>query len=237
MAVANIGVAARQIRGKTAMSTEAWHFVGDTLRDGNAVPPDGQALVRDDEATLCVSGLHASERILDALKYAPGNTICRVTCDDVVGRQDDKLVCRSRTVEWRLDGEQVLRDFARRVALDVADLWDMPDVVRGFLETGNENQRIAARAAARDASRAAVARGDVAAAGAGEAARAAAARTHEARATGLAAAWAATKASGDESRWEQYSVMLEAMVEEARQAGDDDDEWSDFGDDFDLETA
>ena len=219
------------------MSTAAWHFVGDSLRDGRSVPPDGESLTHEDDPAICVSGLHASERILDALKYAPGNVICRVACEDVLTRQEDKLVCRSRTVEWRVDGEDLLRDFARRVALDVAHLWDIPDEVRGFLETGNENLRIAARAAAREASKAAAARGDAAAAIAGEAARAAAARTHAARATGLAAAWAATKAADDDGSWDRYSALLETMVEEARQGVDEGDEWSDFEADLDMESV
>ena len=220
------------------MPIPAWHFVDDTLRDGRAVPPDGQALVHADDVAICVSGLHASPRILDALKYAPGNVICRVLCDDVVGQQEDKLVCRSRAVEWRLDGEEVLREFARQVALDVAPLWDMPAAVRSFLETGNDTLRVAARADAREASRAAFARGDVAAAIAGEAAQAAAARTHPARATGLAAAWAATKASADAGSWERYSALLESMVDAARQQeGDDLDDWSGFDEAFALEQA
>lgn len=218
------------------MSVAAWHFVGDALRDGRPVPPDGESLVHEGEAGACMSGLHASERILDALKYAPGDVICRVACEDVVARQEDKLVCRSRTVEWRVDGEDVLRAFARRVALDVAHLWDIPDDVRSFLETGNDNLRIAARAAAREASRAAAGRGDVTAAIAGEAARAAAARTHAARATGLAAAWAATKASADDGSWDRYSALLETMVEEVRKDdGAELDEWSDLDEDFAMD--
>lgn len=220
------------------MATAAWHFVGETLRDGHAVPPDGVPLEHDAAVAICGAGLHASERILDALKYAPGDMICRVTCEGVVARHEDKLVCRRRTVDWRLAGEEVLRDFARRVALEVATLWDMPDPVRRFLETGGDNHRIAARAAAREASRAAAARGDVAAAAAGEAARAAAARTHAARATALAAAWAATKAAGDEGRWQRHSDLLEQMVEEARQgAGQELDEWAGLDDDFAVEDA
>lgn len=219
-------------------SVLAWHFVDDAFRDGVALPPDGERLVYAGEAAICVSGLHASVRILDALKYAPGNTICRVACEDVVDRADDKLVCRARTIQWRYDGEDLLRDFARQIALDVADLWDMPDVVRRFLETGNDNHRVAARAAAREASREHAERDEVEAAIASEAARAAAARTHAGRATALAAVWAATKATADPDRWDRYCTLLETMVEEARQAGGDDlDEWADMDDPLGDETG
>jgi hypothetical protein len=50
----------------------AWHFCGDTLRDGRPIPPDGEKLIHDGELVMCVSGLHASKNILDALTYAPG---------------------------------------------------------------------------------------------------------------------------------------------------------------------
>lgn len=217
----------------------AWHFVDETLKDGNPVPEDGERLTHDGSVSLCESGLHASESVLDALKFAPGNTVCRVECDEVGERQSDKFVCGARTIVWRLDCDDVLRAFARRVALDVAGLWDMPDEVRRFLETGNDNLRVAARGAARQASREAVLADEPQAAAAGEAARAAAARTHAARSTGLAAAWAAAKATRRDDAWAEYDKLLEAMIEEARattpaQAADD-DEWGDFADEIEAE--
>ena len=60
--------------------------------------------------------------------------------------------------------EALLRDFARRCALSVAHLWEMPDYVRQYLETGDESMRLAAAsvtwwtadsAAERDATRSA----------------------------------------------------------------------------------
>ena len=217
----------------------AWHFVDETLRDGTPLPPDGELLTHDGAVSLCESGLHASERVLDALKFAQGNTICRVECDDLGERQKDKFVCGSRTIVWRLDGEEVLRAFARKVALDVAEFWDMPDEVRKFLETGNDNLRVAARGAARQASREAVLSDEPQAAAAGEAARAAAARTHEARSTGLAAAWAASKATRRPDAWDTYDRLLEEMIEEARASAPaqvtEDDEWGDFADEIEAE--
>ncbi|UUX50695.1 hypothetical protein NUH88_03125 [Nisaea acidiphila] len=213
----------------------AWHFIDENMRDGRPVPPDGERLEHGAPAALCESGLHASERVLDALIYAPGNTICRVECDGVAGRQDDKLVCGARTILWRVEGEELLREFARKVALDVADLWEMPDGVRKFLESGNENLRVAARADARELSRSYVSADQVTAAAAAEAARAAAARTHAARATALAAAWAANKARGDNESWARYDSLLEELVEAARTSSADDDEWGDFADEFEME--
>ena len=132
---------------------EAWHFVKDTLRDGRPVPADGETLVHDGKLRLCLSGLHASEDILDALGYAPGHTICRVQCGGVVEGGGDKLVCSERTILWRVDGSELLLEFARWSALQVADLWDAPDVVLNYLKTGDESIRQAARDAALAASR------------------------------------------------------------------------------------
>lgn len=47
---------------------KAWHFVGETLRDGSPIPPDGERLVYEGVLQLCVSGYHASEKIIDALR-------------------------------------------------------------------------------------------------------------------------------------------------------------------------
>lgn len=58
---------------------------------------------------------------------------------------DDKLwvVLREEVLP-----ETTLREFARWCALQVVDLWGAPQVVRQYLETGNEAARAAARAAA-----------------------------------------------------------------------------------------
>lgn len=103
---------------------KAWHFVGNKLRDGSPVPSDGEWLVHDGELVMCESGLHASKRLIDALKYAPGGTICRVEVGGKILHDDDKLVAKKRKILWRVDGEQVLRAFARWCALQVIHLWD-----------------------------------------------------------------------------------------------------------------
>ena len=122
----------------------AWHFVNATLRDGRPVPADGVTLKHVGPLAPCESGLHASERLIDALQYAPGETLCRVQMGGTIRRETDKLVARQRTILWRIDATDVLRAFARRCALDVAHLWDMPPIVRRYLETGNESIRDAA---------------------------------------------------------------------------------------------
>jgi hypothetical protein len=134
---------------------KAWHFAGSHLRDGRPLPKDGEWHIHEGEVVICATGLHASRRVIDALQYAPGSTICRVSCRKVVTEhENDKLVCRERRIDWRIEnGDDVLRAFARKAALSVIHLWNAPDVVRRYLETGDESLRAAAWDAAWDAAR------------------------------------------------------------------------------------
>ena len=126
----------------------AYHFVGDTLRDGRPIPPDGAWLEHDGPLKLCESGLHASLHPFDALTYAPGATLCLVELRGTIIHDVDKCVAQRRRIVARIDATALLRDFARACARDVLHLWDAPDVVRRYLETGDETIRDAARAAA-----------------------------------------------------------------------------------------
>lgn len=132
-------------------SVLAWHLVGDTLRDGSPVPADGVILTHPGEIEMCSSGFHSSRHPIDALGYAPGSMICRVRLYGDIDEGIDKLVASERKIIWRVDGTELLRDFARKCALDVIDLWAAPAIVREYLETGDESMRDAAWAAARAA--------------------------------------------------------------------------------------
>lgn len=126
----------------------AWHFVDGTLRDGRSVPADGVPLIHDEPLVLCNTGLHASVRLIDALQYAPGATLCRVVCSEKIIHSDDKLVASRRTILWRIDLSEILESFARQCALGVAHLWKMPVEVREYLTTGNPALRTTAYATA-----------------------------------------------------------------------------------------
>ena len=179
----------------------AWHFVGDTLRDGRPVPQDGKWLVHQGPLVICQSGLHASLDPFDALQYAPGPILCLVECDGDIHHQRDKLVCRRRRIVARRDATEGLRYFARMQALSVIHLWDAPDVVLDYLMTGDEVNRDAARAAAW-ATASAVA-WYAASAAAWDAASAAAMATASAAAwdTARASAWYAASAAARASAW------------------------------------
>ena len=129
---------------------KAWHFVGNTLRDGRPVPKDGAWLRHDGPVKICASGLHASRRPWDALQYAHGSALCYVECRGDVKQQSDKLACRERRIIMRADVTETLRYFARMQALSVINLWPSapPDVVLDYLMTGDESLRHASLDAA-----------------------------------------------------------------------------------------
>ena len=139
---------------ENAQITPAWHFVGERLHNGDPVPSDGEWLEYRGVLPLipCERGLHACVHPMDALKYAPGSTLCRVELAGEVQCDTDKLVATRRRIVARRDMEQMLLRFARRCALDVADLWPCPSNVKEYLETGSNSTRaapawVAARAA------------------------------------------------------------------------------------------
>ena len=129
----------------------AWHFAGETLRDGSPIPQDGEWLEHSGPLKMCTSGLHASRNPFDALKYAPGATLCLVEIGGEIIEDKDKLVCSRRRIVARMQTDELLRYFARMQALSVVHLWDAPDVVLDYLMTGEDAARDAAGDAARDA--------------------------------------------------------------------------------------
>lgn len=123
------------------MGKIAYHFTGDALRDGRPVPAIGEWLEHDGHMIICKSGLHASEHPFDALRYAPGHMLHLVECDDIGKEQGDKFVCRRRKIIKSINAESMLREFARKQALSVVHLWDAPDVMVKYLNTGDESLR------------------------------------------------------------------------------------------------
>lgn len=127
------------------MSNFGWHFVGEKLRDGRPIPRDGVWLEHDGPVVICMSGLHGSRLPWHALRYAPGDVLCRVEFDGIVDEDDDKLVARRRRILCRADISETLCYFARMQALSVAHLWTPADVVIEYLMTGDERIKDSAR--------------------------------------------------------------------------------------------
>ena len=173
------------------MKRSLYHFTGDTLRDGRPIPKPGVWLKHDGPIVPCASGLHASEHPFDALTFAPGKMLHKVQLRGEItahGNPTDKHCARERRIVATIDAENVLRCFARRVALAaVKRHWpEAPRVVVEYLKTGDETKRAAAWAAARAAARAA----------------ACAAAWDAAWDAARAAAWAAARAAARDAAWD-----------------------------------
>ena len=132
-----------------------WYFATTerTLRYGDDRKIElGKTHTVKGQPILCERGLHASKNILDALQYAPGPVIYKVQLSHKVVHGDDKSCAQRRKyLAGAIDISDTLRLFARQCALDVIHLWNAPNIVIQYLNTGDESIRDAARAAARDA--------------------------------------------------------------------------------------
>lgn len=90
----------------------AWHFTGETLRDGTPVPKPNEKLTITGKVVLCKNGYHGSEKLFDALRHAPYVTyVHRV---DITGDlaydyyYNDKLVGSERTILWTTPAKDIL---------------------------------------------------------------------------------------------------------------------------------
>ncbi|MCI0560410.1 MAG: hypothetical protein MN733_18140 [Nitrososphaera sp.] len=136
------------------MQEKFWHFLREDRRllwGSKEVVEVGKTLRVEGTPVLCSFGFHACRKAINALAYAPGPIACRVMLGGEIIEDTDKLVANERTVIWMGNATHILRDFARWCALEVIHLWNAPEVVRRYLETGKESLRDAARAAARAA--------------------------------------------------------------------------------------
>ena len=103
----------------------AYHFVGATLRDGKPIPPDGKWITRK-KVVMCESGLHASLHVADALRYAPGDTLCLVELGGEIIHSYDKVVASRRKIIARFDATDLLRADACASALLFINLLEAP---------------------------------------------------------------------------------------------------------------
>ena len=106
---------------------KGWHFCGGwKLRDGQKLVI-GKTYHVEGELVMCQLGLHLSERIIDALKYAPGSVICRVEGWGDVQHGGNKVLCRYRTVISAIDGERILHLAACKWAADALKVAKVTD--------------------------------------------------------------------------------------------------------------
>lgn len=207
------------------MTTEPlyWHFLpaDGRMTHTNKLVEVGKTYRIEDEPVLCKRGLHASARALDALKYAPGPVVCRVTLGGTIIHGDDKSVAQERTVLAMADATDVLHEFACRCAEQALALVEETDprsveaiaTKRRWLQGEATDEELAA---ARAAAWAAWAAWDAARGVAWGAARAAAwAAARDAVQAARAAAWAAraaAQATAQAAAWAALNEQLEAML-------------------------
>ncbi len=91
------------------------------------------------------TNLRASEKLLDALDHATGPYLWRVLLGGEFVKGYDKTIATTITALWGFDATDMLFSFARLCALDVIHIWDAPQAVIDYLETGDESLREAAR--------------------------------------------------------------------------------------------
>ena len=140
-----------------------WHFLSENgcLRYGEkikVVPKHTYILPPETVISPCNVGFHASARAIDALQYAPGPLVSLCTLHGEIiphGDPIDKYAAQGRTHLWIADAADTIRAFSRWCALSVVHLWDAPQIVLDYLNTGDEKIRAAARDAAWAAARAA----------------------------------------------------------------------------------
>ena len=201
---------------------KAWHFVGDTLRDGSPIPDDGVVLKHVGPIKMCRSGFHASVEPFDALQYAPRSTLCLVECGGEIIHDKDKLVCSERMIIARMDATEMLRYFARMQALSVIEDYpnDTDQVVFDYLMTGEEGLRSAAYSAARAAAWAAKSAAYSAASAAAESAAGPAARAAawSAKSAARAAAESAAESMAWPVAWSSARGKFNALVRECFEA-------------------
>jgi hypothetical protein len=183
----------------------------------------GETLTVEPPVILCERGLHASVRAIDALEYAPGNTLCRVRLSGqiVAPANENKLAATERTVLWRADASKLMHVFACWCAaealrceekagreVDVRS-WDAIGTKIAWLDGEATDADLAA---ARDAARAAAWAAAWAAArdAARDAARAAA------RDAAWAAAWAAARAAARAAAWAAARAAAWAAARDAQ---------------------
>jgi hypothetical protein len=101
---------------------KGWHFLPDDGRlrwglksqevtRGKKVRV-GETIRIKGPLVLCERGLHGSERIIDALGYAPGALVCCCEYTGDILRGTDKFCATERIVIWMADATNTLHEFA-----------------------------------------------------------------------------------------------------------------------------
>jgi hypothetical protein len=197
----------------------AWHFTdGMKLRDGTPLVV-GKLYKHTGPLEMCAKGYHASEDILDALRYAQGWIISRVECSGKIIKGDDKMVCEQRKAIKSVDVKKIILAWSMRVATDAVKMWRKKSTDEAWnkwatLWISGEDRTYAANAAAANAA-AYAANAAANAAYAAAAANAAYAYAAAAYAAYAAANAAAAYAAAKKKAYDKYRRWLITDIEKA----------------------
>ena len=192
---------------------EGWWF---STKSGNLGYGDGRKIVIGEKLSvkgkliICENALHGSFDPFDALQYAPGSILHKVLFSGARIEENDKVGSRSRTVLATREASAMLLHFARRQALSCASAWDMPAVVRQWLETGDENLRHETWSAVESVA------GSVARSAARTAARSPA--RSAARSAARSPAWSAAWSAAASTAWSAAESVAESAARKAAES-------------------
>lgn len=202
-----------------------WHFASDKLRDGQPLPKKGTVLKHGGNLVLCESGYHASQGVIDALRYAPGYNVARVQLIGEIILDTDKAVASERkTLTRYVNAEKVLHEYAcwsaeqtlkaerKRGREPHPDSWKAIKIKRLWLRgKATDEELSAAESAAESAARSA-------ARSAAWSAESSAASSAASSATG-SAAWSAAKLAAESATRSAQNKKLTAMLKKLLEKG------------------
>jgi hypothetical protein len=139
---------------------KAWYFAPEDNKlrygDGRSINI-GETHTVAGKPKLCENGLHASERLIDALQYVPGSILYEVELSGEFDVGDNKLCATNRTYLRGINATNLLKSFARKQALINIDkikpycCESDYSLIINYLTNGEEELRLAARSAAESA--------------------------------------------------------------------------------------
>jgi len=144
---------------------KAYWFSKGGRSHGNTYTVRPEPFVEDEPVVPCIHGLHAGEDPFQALLFANnGNMVDIVELDGQIKEHgiglNHKYVASHRTHIKRIDALPIIREFTRWCALRVIHLWECPEVVKQYLETGDPTLQKKAYKAVYDANRVLMVKGD-----------------------------------------------------------------------------
>jgi hypothetical protein len=105
----------------------------------------------EDDPELRPYKLRGCTRPWDSLRYALGSYIWRIDLGGIITHDENQVVATECAHLWGYDATDVLKKFTRLCTLDVAHLWNAPNIAIRYLRNGDKSLLDSARNAAHNA--------------------------------------------------------------------------------------